>query len=137
MSIKNSKGEYYLFCWDHNADLLYCFCKLFGFDDSIVVQIEVLEGPHEDLLLALVAGCFLRHFLQQLFFKAKRYMVKDPSQVTKSSSASTYLSFKDSMCYFDLCSNIIKLLIEATLQSKQFRLLLGKRLELRSRNFLN
>ena len=56
---------------DHNSDFLDGFSKLFGFDSSIIVEVEVLETLDEDGLLALGATGFLGQLLEQFLFKTK------------------------------------------------------------------
>jgi hypothetical protein len=47
------KKDTYLTGGDHDTNLFNCFSELFGFDSTVVIQIEILERFQENGLLAL------------------------------------------------------------------------------------
>lgn len=73
---------------DHNSDFLDGFSKLFGFDSSIIVEVEVLETLDEDGLLALGATGFLGQLLEQFLLKTKG---------TNKKVKNVYLALNDSI----------------------------------------
>ena len=59
----------YLSGWDLNSNLLDGLGELVWLHGAIVVQIEVLESLHEDLLLGLGSSCLLRQLVLEFSLK--------------------------------------------------------------------
>jgi len=70
MPMQSYQNLTYLFGWNHDTDLLNGLGELIGLDSSVSVQVEVLEGFLENLLLRGDAGRFLLKLVLQLFLKA-------------------------------------------------------------------
>ena len=61
----------YLSGWDLNSNLLDGLGELVWLNGAIVVEIEVLESLHEDLLLGLGSSCLLRQLVLEFSLKTK------------------------------------------------------------------
>lgn len=55
MAFSSGGVDAYLFGGDHDTNLLNSLSEFFRFDSTVVVQIKVFEGLHQDGLFALRA----------------------------------------------------------------------------------